>query len=291
MRTADRASRGPVESGRSYSVAPSRGSPAASPRALHRRCPKAPAFRPGAEGAFAYVADGRLRVMELSSGRDRVLVHRPEASVGGPVAFSPDGRWISFGGIVTSTSLRVGGDEVDQAIIAYLKKGHALAIGERSAERLKIEIWFGPPGAGPGQGRGERPRSRVRAPEVDRDLGRGGQGGDRGAGCPDHRSIHATLDACPPELAGDIMKTGILLTGGGALLKGLDERLRDQVLMPIHVAEEPLSCVVKVPEPASISSGRSASSCSKAWCGRAEPPSAPHCSTWSTRPASPRSWV
>ena len=78
--------------------------------------------------------------MELSSGRDRLLVHRPEASVGGPVAFSPDGRWISFGGIVTSTSLRVGGDEVDQAIIAYLKKGHALAIGEPSAERLKIEI-------------------------------------------------------------------------------------------------------------------------------------------------------
>lgn len=105
MRTADRASRGPVEPGRSYSVAPSRGSPAASPRALHRRCPKAPAFRPGAEGAVAYVADGRLRVMELSSGRDRVLVHRPEASVGGPVAFSPDGRWIAFGhGLVVPSS-------------------------------------------------------------------------------------------------------------------------------------------------------------------------------------------
>lgn len=105
MRTADRASRGPVESGRSYSVAPSRGSPAASPRALHRRCPKAPAFRPGAEGAVAYVADGRLHVMELASGRDRVLVHRPEAPVGGPVAFSPDGRWIAFGhGLVVASA-------------------------------------------------------------------------------------------------------------------------------------------------------------------------------------------
>jgi len=152
---------------------------------------------------------------------------------------------ISFGGIVTSTSLRVGGDEVDQAIIAYLKKGHALAIGERSAERLKIEI-----------GSAHPELDHATAEVSGRDLVSGLPKSIEISGAEVREAIaepvaqiidaiHATLDACPPELAGDIMKTGILLTGGGAMLKGLDERLRDQVLMPIHVAEEPLSCVVK----------------------------------------------
>ena len=113
---------------------------------------------------------------------------------------------ISLGGIVTSQSIRIGGDELDQAIITFGKKEYSLMLGERTAEEIRRAI--------------EEPLALI----VD--------------------AVKTTLDKCPPELAGDVMDRGIALTGGGALLRGLDERLREETGMPIHLADNPLDSVV-----------------------------------------------
>jgi rod shape-determining protein MreB len=151
---------------------------------------------------------------------------------------------ISFGGIVTSQSIRVGGDEMDQAIIAFAKKEYSLMLGERTAEEIKIAVGSACPSPG-------EPHAEIR-------------GRDLISGLPKTIVIcaeevrHAiagpvstvvdivktTLDKCPPELAGDQMECGLALTGGGALLRGLDERLREETGMPIHLADHPLESVV-----------------------------------------------
>ncbi|MEO7804600.1 MAG: rod shape-determining protein [Actinomycetota bacterium] len=150
---------------------------------------------------------------------------------------------ISLGGIVTSLSIRIAGDELDEAIIAYIKKEYSLMLGERTAEEIKITIGsaFPLPDEGHAEIRGRDlvtglPKTIiVSAEEIRRAIEE-----------PVHSivdSVKATLDKTPPELAGDIMDKGIVLTGGGALLKGLDERLKYETGMPIHVTENPLSCV------------------------------------------------
>ncbi|GAA3138486.1 rod shape-determining protein [Planomonospora alba] len=151
---------------------------------------------------------------------------------------------ISLGGIVTARSLRIGGDELDEAIIAYVKKEHSLLLGERTAEEIKIAIasaW---------------PYEEDRKAEI--------RGRDLVSGLPKtvmvssaeireaiEEPVHAivdavqtTLDQCPPELAGDLVQNGIALTGGGALLRGLDRRLAEATGMPIHVVDNPLHSVV-----------------------------------------------
>ncbi len=151
---------------------------------------------------------------------------------------------ISLGGIVTATSSRVGGDELDEAIIALRQEGvFGGLLGERTAEAIKLPLG-----------------SAFPMPE---DLIAEIKGRDLVSGLP--KTIHVTseeirraieepvnaivdavrntLDRCPPELAADIMDKGMVLTGGGALLQGLDERLKHETGMPIHVAESPLSCV------------------------------------------------
>ncbi len=150
---------------------------------------------------------------------------------------------ISMGGIVTSQSIRVGGDEIDQAIIAFVKKEFQLALGERSAEEIKIHMGS----AYPLQ---EEVRAQIR-------------GRDLVTGLPKTivisteeirqaieepvlaiiDAVKSTLDATPPELSSDLMEQGIVLTGGGALLKGLATRLQIETNMPIFVADDPLNCV------------------------------------------------
>src|ERR1700683_699770 len=150
---------------------------------------------------------------------------------------------ISLGGIVTSQSIRVGGDEMDQAIINFGKKEYSLMLGERTAEEIKMALGSAFPA-------GDEPNAEIR-------------GRDLVSGLPKTIVISAeeirraieeplaviidavktTLDKCPPELAGDVMDRGIVLTGGGALLRGLDERLREETGMPIHVADNPLDSV------------------------------------------------
>jgi len=150
---------------------------------------------------------------------------------------------ISLGGIVTSRSIRVAGDEMDDAIIQYVKKTFNLMIGERTAEQMKMDIGTA------------LPLGKTETMEV--------RGRDLLSGLPKTITISSeqvmealadtlnsivdavkvTLERCPPELAADIMDRGIVLTGGGALLRNLDKLLARETGMPVIIAEHPLDCV------------------------------------------------
>ena len=168
---------------------------------------------------------GRLLVVDIGGGTTEVAV-------------------ISLGGVVTSLSIRTGGDELDDALIQFVKKEYSLMLGERTAEEIKTTVGtaFPTPDETSAELRGRDlvtglPRTIVvTAEEIRRALDE-----------PLTRIVDAvktTLDRTPPELCGDIMDRGIVLTGGGALLKGLDERLRHETGMPVIIAEQPLNCVV-----------------------------------------------
>jgi rod shape-determining protein MreB len=151
---------------------------------------------------------------------------------------------ISLGGIVTSISLRIGGDELDEAIMNYMKKEYSLMLGERTAEEIKAAVGsaFPLPGEPQAEIRGRDlvsglPKTIIiSAEEVRRAIE------EPVAQICD--AVKNTLDRTPPELAGDIMDRGLVLTGGGALLRGIDERLKHETGMPVHLAESPLHCVV-----------------------------------------------
>ncbi len=150
---------------------------------------------------------------------------------------------ISLGGIVTSQSVRIGGDELDEAIIQFIKKEYSLALGERTAEEVKIALGS--------------------AYELEEELHAEIRGRDLVTGLPKTivtsteevrkaieepvqaivDAVKVTLDKTPPELAADIMEQGIVLTGGGALLHGLDVRLQQETGMPIVIAKNPLYSV------------------------------------------------
>ncbi len=150
---------------------------------------------------------------------------------------------ISLGGIVTSQSVRIGGDELDDAIIQYIKKEYSLALGERTAEEIKIAMGSAYPLQDElhAEIRGRDlvtglPKTVVTSTEeIRRALE------EPVAAIID--SVKVTLDKTPPELAADIMETGIVLTGGGALLHGLDVRLSSETGMPIVIANNPLYSV------------------------------------------------
>jgi rod shape-determining protein MreB len=149
---------------------------------------------------------------------------------------------ISLGGIVTSRSIRVGGDEMDEAIVQYIKRTYNLMIGERTAEEIKITIG-----------------SALTVDDKRMDI----RGRDLVTGLPKTltitseevqraltepvfsiiEAVKVTLEKTPPELASDIMDRGIVMTGGGSLLRGLDKLLYQETGMPVHIAEETLSCV------------------------------------------------
>jgi rod shape-determining protein MreB len=150
---------------------------------------------------------------------------------------------ISLGGIVTSQSVRIGGDELDEAIIAYIKKEYSLALGERTAEEIKIALGSAFPME-------EELHAEIRGRDLVSGLPKtivvSTQEIRKAVDEPVSAIIDAvkvTLDKTPPELAADIMEQGIVLTGGGALLHGLDARLQDETGMPIIVARDPLNCV------------------------------------------------
>lgn len=171
---------------------------------------------------------------------------------------------ISLGGIVTSKSLRVAGDELDQSIIAYIKKEYNLMIGERTAENIKMEIGSAYPTE---RTPDEFEQNEEGAEEASLDLSKERtmeiRGRDLITGLPKVVEINETeirgalkepvaaiidaiktnLEKTPPELAADIMDKGIMLTGGGALLKGLDRLINIETHMPVHIAESPLDCV------------------------------------------------
>ncbi len=150
---------------------------------------------------------------------------------------------ISLGGVVTSLSIRTAGDDLDTAIVAWMKKEHGLMLGERTAEEVKMTLGSAFPTH-------DEPEAEIRGRDMVSGLPRSvlvtSSDVRKALEEPLHAivdAVRATLDQTPPELAGDIMDRGIVLTGGGALLRGLDERLRHETGMPVHVAEDPLSSV------------------------------------------------
>jgi rod shape-determining protein MreB len=152
---------------------------------------------------------------------------------------------ISLSGIVFSRSVRVAGDELDEAIAGYLKRAYNLMIGERTAEEIKIKIGSA------------YPMEKETSMEV--------KGRDLVAGLPKTlaitsqevreallepiativESVRVTLERCPPELSADLVDRGLVLAGGGALLRGLDRLLQEETGLPVHIAEDPLSAVAE----------------------------------------------
>ncbi|GHB40003.1 rod shape-determining protein [Streptomyces cirratus] len=155
---------------------------------------------------------------------------------------------ISLGGIVTSQSLRVGGDRMDAAITDHVRKEHALLIGERTAEDVKVAIGsaWPVPGLPELESRAYTVRGREKAGGMPRTLELTALDVRAALDEPVEAVIAAvrtTLEECPPELSGDVMERGIVLTGGGALLPGLDLRIASATGIPVFVADAPLDCV------------------------------------------------
>lgn len=153
---------------------------------------------------------------------------------------------ISLGGIVVSRSMRVGGDEMDGEIVAFGRREFNLLVGERTAEDIKIAAGSAYPG----------PHDELRVTLRGRDLLTGLPRSVEVTGEQVREAIEGsvqqivdtikdTIEETPPELVADIMDQGIVLAGGGALLEGLDRRIADATQMPVHVAEDPLTCVCR----------------------------------------------
>lgn len=196
---------------------------------------------------------------ERAGARSVVLIEEPKAAaigVGLPVE-EPAGNMIidigggttelaviSLGGLVYAKSIRVAGDEMDEAIIEYLRKTYNLMIGERTSEEIKIRIGSAFP--------------------LDEELNMDVRGRDLISGLPKTISVtsveirealhdpvqaivdasKATLEQTPPELAADLIDRGIVMAGGGSLLRGLDKRIAEETGLPVHVADDPLTAVV-----------------------------------------------
>jgi rod shape-determining protein MreB len=197
---------------------------------------------------------------ENAGAREVFLIQEPMAAaigVGLPVE-APSGSMvidvgggtseiavIALFGIVNNISIRIGGDEMDEAIVSYLKKNYNLLIGERTAEEMKIAIGSA------------FPLEEEKTIEV--------RGRDLVAGVPKTmklssvqvrealaepvdaivEAVRQALELTPPELSSDILDRGIIVTGGGGLLRGLDKRLRQETNLPVIVADEPLTCVAR----------------------------------------------
>jgi rod shape-determining protein MreB len=151
---------------------------------------------------------------------------------------------ISLSGIVYSRSVRIAGDEMDEAIVQYIRKNYNLLVGERRAEEIKIKLGSAYPMGG------ERRTMEVKGRDLIDGIPKTIVIGDdeirealREPIMTIVDAVRTALERTPPELAADIVDKGIVLTGGGALLKGLDLLLRQETNLPITVAEDPLSCV------------------------------------------------
>lgn len=197
----------------------------------------------------------------LSAGaREAYLIEEPmAAAIGAELKIEePDGNFIvdigggtteiaviSLGGMVLNRSLRTAGDELDEDIISYMRMRYGMLIGERTAEDIKIELG-----------------SAILLPKEKETIVRGRE---LATGLPKTirisssevrealsstinqiiSTIHEVLEETPPELIGDILERGIIITGGGALIRGLDKRISDETKMPVWVAEDPLTTVVR----------------------------------------------
>src|SRR5512136_12193 len=197
---------------------------------------------------------------EHAGAREVYMIHEPmaaaigigidvEAPVGNMIIDIGGGTTeiavIALSGIVNEESIRIAGDEMNYAIMQFFKKNHNILIGERTAEAIKCEVGSAVPLK-------EEITIRVKG----RDLVNGVPKTTEVSSMEIREALNepiaqivegvkVTLERTPPELSADILDRGIMLTGGGGLLKGLDERLRLETNLPVHVAEEPLLAVVR----------------------------------------------
>jgi rod shape-determining protein MreB len=187
-------------------------------------------------------------VVEAGGGSVSLVEHALAAAIGAGLPIQdPVGNFVvdvgggtsemymlAMGGPVTGRALRVGGFDMDEAIQQYIRKRHGVAIGESAAERIKIQLGSAYPAA---DAREAEVRGRELAPEEIREV----------LGETVRVIVEETrtcLAESPPELAHDVLETGLFLTGGGALLRGLDMRLAQECEVPVHVTESPLTTVV-----------------------------------------------
>ncbi|HZK19075.1 MAG TPA: rod shape-determining protein [Clostridia bacterium] len=213
----------------------------------------------GVPSGVTAVEERAVREAAIQAGaKEAFLIEEPMASAigAGLPVHEPTGNMIvdigggttevaviSLGGIVTSRSIRVAGDEMDEAIIMHVKRNHNLMIGERTAEEIKMRV-----------GTAYKPD-----PSLTDDI----RGRDLITGLPKTvtitseeiyealseplesilEAIKVTLESTPPELAADIIDRGIMMSGGGSLLKGLDMLVSDETGMPVHLSEDPLMAV------------------------------------------------
>lgn len=152
---------------------------------------------------------------------------------------------ISLGGIVTSKSLRIAGDEMNENIIQFAREEYNILLGERTAEEIKIAI-------GSACKLKEPLESSIRGRDLITGLPKEIKAKDEDIRKAISRSVYTivdnikmTIEETPPELVSDIMKKGIIITGGGSLLRGLDKLIAEQTLMPVYLANDPLTCVVR----------------------------------------------
>ncbi|BCJ87744.1 rod shape-determining protein [Effusibacillus dendaii] len=197
---------------------------------------------------------------ERTGARDVYIIEEPRAAAigAGLDIFQPSGSMVvdigggttdiavlSLGDVVTASSIRVAGDKFDESIIRYIKKQHNLLIGERSAELIKMQI------------ASVYPDARHEQMDI--------RGRDMVTGLPKTIEVNSeeirlameepvaqlisaarsVLERTPPELASDIYTKGVVLTGGGALLFGLDKLMREELQIPVHIADDPMTCVAR----------------------------------------------
>jgi len=150
---------------------------------------------------------------------------------------------ISLGGIVVSSSIKVAGDKFDEAIVSYMRKKHNVMVGERTAEELKIKVGTAYP-------RDEEVTIEVRGRNLISGLPKTMEVTSQEmlealtepvAAIAD--AVHSVLERTPPELAADVSDRGIVMTGGGSLLYGLDKLIAKRTGIPVYIAEDPVSCV------------------------------------------------
>ncbi|MFX0537964.1 rod shape-determining protein [Ornithinimicrobium sp. Y1847] len=207
---------------------------------VERRALEDAAIRCGARGV--YVVE---EAMAAAIGADLPVESAAASLVVDMGGGTTDVAVISLGGVVNARSLRVGGDEVDEAIVAGVKDSHDLLLGERSAEDIKMRVGSVWPLA-------EELTTRVRGRDLSTGLPRTIElGSDEVRRMIEPVTtqvvevVRLVLDICPPELSGDLIDTGIVLTGGGALLKGWTERLRHELGIPVRLAEDPQHAVAR----------------------------------------------
>jgi len=229
-------------------------------RAMQKRFFFKPRVMIGIPSGVTSVEERAVKQAAISSGaKEAFLIEEPlAAALGAGLEISEasgsmvidigggttDIAVLSLGGIVASKSIRIGGDKIDEAIVRYMRRFHNLMIGERTAEEIKIEIGSAFPQEK------DKESTEIR-------------GRDLVSGLPKNivvttREIHEAirepleailgatkevLEKTPPELAADIMDKGIVLTGGGALLHGMDKHISRETQLPVHIADNPVQCV------------------------------------------------